>query len=146
MVMSTGPCPMSVLPVQVPTSVFIRSNSGETGLVFAGSAPNRETASSNVVAMILVFMIVLSWVVPNPSGTPLQRTARLVQDTRPALFPEKTIGKFPGTISPHLEIAASASPARNVPMKWMLLFSLAPLAAAEPLTYQCRYSHDAPAV
>ena len=69
--MSIGPWPMSVFPCHVPTSVFIRSNSGELGFGFPGSpaVSHSEVASSNVVQneVIFVFIVFLSFLVICPS-------------------------------------------------------------------------------
>src|SRR5438045_5189179 len=66
--MSMGPCPMSVLPFQVPTRVFIFSNSGEpfcgwVGWVDCSAARVMEAASNTVAqtALIVVFIVCLSF-------------------------------------------------------------------------------------
>src|SRR5690242_4649253 len=57
---STGPWPMSHLPVHEPTSVFIRSNSGELALAFSVSpafAP-RDAARINAVSSAVIFVFI----------------------------------------------------------------------------------------
>src|ERR1051326_9070289 len=66
MVISMRPWPgISVLPVQVPTRDFIRSNSGEFLRALSGSAAFKPTvpASSNIAQteVILVFIVFLSF-------------------------------------------------------------------------------------
>src|SRR5262245_37824967 len=64
---------MSVLPVQVPTSVFIFSNSAEPCFAWAGSAAFNptEAARSNVAqyAVIFIFISFLSFCLLVPSFT-----------------------------------------------------------------------------
>src|ERR1043165_3107185 len=95
--MSMGPWPMAAVLVQVPTSDFIRSNSGEAGLGLADSAAlsHSAVASSSVVqrVVVFVFMVVVRFLVicftfinttngPGRSGQ------------RPALFGKESRGPF----------------------------------------------------
>src|ERR1043165_9749905 len=64
-VISTGPWPISVLPVHEPTSVFMRVNSGEPALAFSAStafAPS-EAASNRVEqrSVMFVFMVFIGF-------------------------------------------------------------------------------------
>jgi hypothetical protein len=58
---STGPWPMSTVPFHVPTSVFIRSNSLETGLVVGVSAAFKAiaAASINVAQTEFIFVFIM---------------------------------------------------------------------------------------
>src|SRR5688572_26940114 len=66
-VRSTGPCPMSALPSQVPTRVFMRSNSGEAGfgltdgsLALSHAAPaSINVAQTDVIIVFIGFSFVV---------------------------------------------------------------------------------------
>jgi len=62
---STGPWPMSVVPFQVPTSVFMRSKSGEPDLGLAGSSADRppRTARRSVAQQVMILVFIrLVWI------------------------------------------------------------------------------------
>src|SRR5262245_58060467 len=69
--MSIGPWPMSVFPFQAPTSVFIRSNSGEPSLALPSSsarphtAPPSSTATHQQAILFIISCPFISWLFSN---------------------------------------------------------------------------------